>query len=265
MPKKKVGDINTYYETHGKGPPLVMIMGLGANKDWWPPDLIEQFSKHFKTLIFDSRGAGRTDKPAIDYSIKMFADDTLGLMDALGIKQAHILGVSMGGRIAQEMALSYPQRIDKLVLVSTTCGGPKSVPFPPETVQKVRSVMEATSEELMKVLVYLLYPEEYRKNNPEFIEEQLRRVMIAPMPLDAYMRQLIATSKFDSYDKLPKIKAPTIVLTGKKDVVDPWENSKMLAQRIPGAKLVTFEDSGHGMCSQNAEDFAKEVIKFLKS
>jgi pimeloyl-ACP methyl ester carboxylesterase len=124
---------------------------------------------------------------------------------------------------------------------------------------------EVTDEERMRITVDLLYPEEYRKNNPEIIEESLRRLMIAPMPLDAYMRQLTALSKFDSYDKLPKIKAPTIVLTGKKDVLVPWENSKILTQRIPGAKLVTFEDSGHGMCAENAEEFATEVIKFLKS
>jgi len=265
LPKKKVGDIKIYYETHGKGPPLVMIMGLSANKDWWHPHLIEQFSKHFKTLIFDNRGAGRTDKPAMDYSIKMFADDTLGLMDALGIKKAHILGVSMGGVIGQEIALSYPQRVDKLVLVSTTCGGPKAVPPPPETLQVMLNRGEMTDEQRMRTTVNLLYPEEFRKKNPEIIEEALRRLMIAPIPLDAYMRQLTAASQFDSYDRLPKIKAPTIVLTGKKDVLLPWGNSKILAERIPGAKLVTFEDSGHGMCSQNAEEFAKEVIKFLKS
>jgi pimeloyl-ACP methyl ester carboxylesterase len=265
LPKKKIGDINIYYETHGKGPPLVMIMGLSANKDWWNPYLIEQFSKHFKTIIFDNRGAGRTDKPAIDYSIKMFADDTIGLMDALKIKKSHILGVSMGGVIGQELTLRYPQRVDKLVLVSTTCGGPKSVPVPQETLKIMLSEGQQTEEQRMRTTVDLLYPEDFRKKNSKIIEEVFKRLMISPTPLDAYMRQLTATSKFDSYDNLPKIKAPTIVLTGKKDVLLPWENSKILAQRIPGAKLVTFEDSGHGMCSQNAEEFAKEVIKFLKS
>jgi pimeloyl-ACP methyl ester carboxylesterase len=265
LPKVKVGDINIYYEIHGEGYPLVMIMGLSANKDWWHPYLIEQFSKNFKTVIFDNRGAGRTDKPKIEYSIKMFADDTVGLMDALGIKKAHILGVSMGGMIGQEIALSYPKRVNKLVLVSTSCGGPKSVPVPPETLKAMLSRGEMTDEERMRITVELLYPEEYRKSNPEIMEETFRRLMIAPIPIDAYMRQLTAASKFDSYDKLPKIKAPTIVLAGKKDVLLPWENSKILAERIPGAKLVTFEESGHGMISQNAEKFAQAVIEFLKS
>ncbi|MGQ9722743.1 MAG: alpha/beta fold hydrolase [Candidatus Jordarchaeum sp.] len=261
----KVGDINIYYEIHGDGPPLVMIMGLSANKDWWHPFVLDQFSKNFKTVIFDNRGAGRTDKPKIDYSIKMFAEDTIGLMDKLGIKKSHILGVSMGGIIAQEIALTHPERVDKLVLVSTSCGGPKSVPVPPETLKIMLSRGEMTDEERMRTTVDLLYPEEYRKNNPEIIEEAVRRLMIAPIPIDAYMRQLQAASQFDSYDRLPMIKAPTIVLTGKKDVLLPWENSKILAERISKAKLVTFEESGHGMVSQNAEEFAQKVIEFLKS
>lgn len=265
MPKIKVGDINIHYEIHGEGPPLIMIMGLSANIDWWHPYVIEQFSKHFKTVTFDNRGAGRTDKPAIDYSIKIFADDTVGLMDALGIKKAHLLGVSMGGIIGQEIALSYPEKVDKLVLVSTTCGGPNSVPVPPETLQIMLSREEVTVEERMRQTVDLLYPEEYRENNPEIMEEAVRRLMIAPIPLDAYMRQLQAASQFDSYDGLQNIKAPTIVLTGKKDILLPWENSKILAERIPGAKLVTFEESGHGMLSQNAEEFVQAVIEFLKS
>jgi len=265
LPKVRVGDINIYYEVHGEGPPLVMIMGLSANVDWWHPHVIEQFSKHFKTVIFDNRGAGRTDKPAIDYSIRMFADDTVGLMDALGIRRAHILGVSMGGMIGQEIALSYPERVDKLVLVSTTCGGPHSIPVPQETLNKMLNREGMTDEERMRLTVELLYPDEYREKNPELMEEALRRLMIAPIPLDVYMRQLQAGSQFDSYDRLPNIRAPTIILTGKKDVLLPWENSKILAERIPGAKLVTFEESGHGMISQNAEEFCREVIGFLKS
>lgn len=265
MPKVKVRDINIYYEIHGEGSPLVMIMGLSANIDWWHPYVIDQFSKNFKIVIFDNRGAGRTDKPAIDYSIKMFADDTVGLMEELGIDKAHMLGVSMGGVICQEIALNYPERVDKLVLVSTTCGGPNSVPVPQETLQIMLSRGEMTDEERMRTTVELLFPEEYRKNNPEIMEEAVKRLMIAPTPIDAYMRQLQAGAQFDSYDKLPNIKAPTIVLTGKKDILLPWENSKILAERISGAKLVAFEESGHGMVSQNAEQFTKAVIEFLKS
>ena len=122
-----------------------------------------------------------------------------------------------------------------------------------------------TDEERMTRTVELLYPDEYREKNYELMEEALSRLMIAPIPLDAYMRQLQAGSQFDSYDRLPNIRAPTIILTGKKDVLLPWENSKILAERIPGGKLVTFEESGHGMVSQNAEEFCREVIGFLKS
>ena len=118
MPKQKVNRIEIYYEMHGQGDPLVLIMGLRRNAEWWYRQ-IPTLSKHFQVLVFDNRGAGRTDKPKMDYSIRLFADDTAGLMEALGIREANILGVSMGGYIAQELALNYPDRVKRLVLGCT--------------------------------------------------------------------------------------------------------------------------------------------------
>ena len=129
--KVKVNDINMYYEIHGEGFPLVMIQGIGQSSLMWPPIFLDEVSKSFKIIIFDNRGAGRTDKPDIEYSIKMFADDTIGLMDALNIERAHVLGYSMGGIIAQELVLNYPKRVEKLVLCSTDCGGNKAVHMSP--------------------------------------------------------------------------------------------------------------------------------------
>ena len=137
MPKTKSNDINIYYEVHGKGFPLVMIMGLGGNVFQWDPTLIREMSKRYKTVIFDNRGAGRTDAPKIDYSPKMFADDTVRLMDELKMQKAHILGLSMGGGIAQEIALSYPQRLEKLILCCTSCGESRYIPQPPELIDRI--------------------------------------------------------------------------------------------------------------------------------
>ncbi len=117
--KVKVNDINMYYEIHGDGFPLVMIHGFCGTLDVWPRPVIEELSKSFKTVIFDNRGAGRTDKPDIKYSIKMFADDIVGLMDILKIEQAHVLGHSMGGSIALGLSINYPERVKKLVPCST--------------------------------------------------------------------------------------------------------------------------------------------------
>ena len=127
MPKVKVNDIQMYYEVKGEGYPLVMIIGFGANLGFWNPHMIEELSKNFKVVTFDNRGTGRTDVSVKEFSIRLFADDTVGLMNALGISKANILGFSMGGAIAQELALSYPEKVKKLILYSTTCGGAKSV------------------------------------------------------------------------------------------------------------------------------------------
>ena len=119
MPKVKVNDIQIYYEVKGDGFPVVMINGLSDNLDCWDPRLIEALSKKFKLVLFDNRDAGRTDVSEREYTMKLFADDTVCLMNALGISKAHVLGISMGGMIAQELVLNYPEKVAKLVLCST--------------------------------------------------------------------------------------------------------------------------------------------------
>ncbi len=264
VPYAKVGDLNMYYEVYGEGFPLVMIMGLGANTNWWDPFLIEEFSKHFKVVIFDNRGAGRTDKPEVEYTIKMLADDTVGLMDHLGIKRAHILGVSMGGMIAQELALNYPERVEKLVLCVTSPGGGVAVPPKPEAMTVFtmdRSKM--TDDEIARETIKVLYPEEYIREHPEVIEASIERVSKYPIPPGAFMRQVNAIMNFNAYDRLESINKPTLVVSGGKDILVPPENGKLIAEKIPNAKLVIFEDSGHGLITQERERFARLVIDFL--
>ena len=132
MPRQRVGDIEIYYEVHGTGPrTLVLIRGLGSNLLAWY-EQIDEFARHYKCIVFDNRGAGRTDKPDAPYSIKQMADDTAGLMDALGITRAALLGISMGGMIAQEFALHHQEKLSCLILGCTHFGGADIVPTPPE-------------------------------------------------------------------------------------------------------------------------------------
>jgi pimeloyl-ACP methyl ester carboxylesterase len=136
MPFLKVGDLNMHYHVRGKGPPLVLIMGLSGDLTWWER-LAALLDTHFRLVLFDNRGAGLTDKPEEKYSIGLFASDTIGLMDALGVSRAHMFGVSMGGMIAQEVALRYPGRVERLALGCTHSGGQGFIMPSPEAIQKM--------------------------------------------------------------------------------------------------------------------------------
>jgi pimeloyl-ACP methyl ester carboxylesterase len=260
MPKIKVNDINVYYEVHGQGFPLVMIMGLGANIDWWDPRLVHGLSKKFKLILFDNRGAGRTDISDKQYTIKLFADDTASLMDALGIPRANVLGLSMGGMIAQELALNYPEKVEKLVLCSTFCGGAKAVQPSPEVLRVLTADRSAMSpEEIVRSMIPLIFTKDFVENNPEFVELSVQQMLKAPISNEAFLRQLNAITEFDTYDRLSQIKAPTLVLHGKRDILVPPENGEILAKAIPNAKLVYFRNSAHGL----AEEIDKVISVLL--
>jgi len=263
MPKVKVNDIQIYYEVHGEGFPLIMIMGLGANMDLWDPRMVQELSKKFKLVMFDNRGAGRTDVSDRRYTIKLFADDTAGLMDALGISRAHVIGVSMGGMIAQELVLNYPEKVEKLVLYSTNCGGTKSVPPSPEGLEMLTADRSAFSpEEIARMSIPLLFTEDFIKENPDVVEITIQQILRAPISNEAFMRQMNAIMEFDTYDRLSQIKASTLILHGKRDVAIPPENGSILAKAIPNAKLVYFENSAHGL-AEEMEKVLRTLLDFL--
>ncbi len=264
MPKVKVNDINMYYEIHGEGFPFLMIRGLSSDVYRWPLSLVKEISKHLKVVLFDNRGAGRTDKPDIEYSIKMMANDTVGLMNHLNIEDAHILGYSMGGSIAQEIVLNYPEKVKKLILCSTGCGGPKSVPASEEIRKRLASSREGLSdEEILRNSISIYFTESFIQNNPDKVEEYIRRSLLAPIPPYAYRRQLMAAFNFNSYDRLKNIKTPTLVLSGKEDILVPHENSILLAEQIPKAKLILLNNLGHGLFTPDPLRISKIILEFL--
>ncbi|MCE4606135.1 MAG: alpha/beta hydrolase [Desulfurococcales archaeon] len=266
MPYATVNGIKLYYEVHGDGFPLVMIMGLGADTNWWPPRIIEEFSKDYKVVVFDNRGAGRSDKPDTKYTIDLMADDVLGLMDHLGVRKAYILGVSMGGMIAQSLAIRYPEVVRKLVLCVTSPGGPEAVPPRPEAMEQLLLDRSSVSVEVLaEMLIQTLLTEDYVKQHYEELKPYILRALQYPIPSHAYMRQLEAISEFDTYDELDKIKAPTLVISGGKDIIVPHENGRILARKIPNSKLIIFEYSGHGLILQETDRFISVVKKFLKN
>jgi pimeloyl-ACP methyl ester carboxylesterase len=279
MPKVKVNDIHMYYETKGEGYPLVMIYGFGGNMDAWDPRLVEGLSKHFKLILFDHRGAGRTDESDREYTIRLFADDTVGLMDALGISKAHIFGVSMGGMIAQELAINYPERVSRLVLCSTS-----SHFSPDEHMSKLMSAMErdCSLEELTNLILSfpfaIDYPRDFLTENPiaaicltsEFVKENpdLAKFLLQlgakyPLSLEGVRRRNNAILRFNTQARLKNIKAPTLVLHGRKDMqIRPDQDGPSLAKAIPNPKIVIFEKSAH-LLAEEMNEVARVITEFL--
>jgi pimeloyl-ACP methyl ester carboxylesterase len=279
MPKAKVNDIQVYYEVKGEGFPLVMIMGCGGNVEAWDPRLIEGFSKHFKLVLFDNRGAGRTDLSKGEYTIRLFADDTAGLMNALEISRAHVLGISMGGMIAQELAINYPEKVSKLILCSTC-----SQYCPTEEQSRVTEAMmnQATMEELTKIVLSFPfardYPRDFLRENPivvfgltsDFVKENpdMARLLFQrgaqyPISPEGLRLQYGAILRFNTQARLQHIKAPTLVLHGRKDTqIRPDQNGSSLAKGIPNAKLVFFEKSNH-LLAEEMEEAIHTVTEFL--
>ena len=263
MPKVKVNDIQIYYEVHGEGFPLIMITGLGGNIDSWNPRMIQELSKKFKTVMFDNRGAGRTDVSDRKYTIRLFADDTAGLMNALGISRAHILGISMGGMIAQELVLNYPENVAKLVLCSTCSGGSKDVQSSKEVSKMLTAdTSKMSQEEQKRMLLPLVLTDDFIEKNPDFVKLVVQRALKHPISEEAYIRQLNAVRKFNAYDRLHQINAPTLILHGRKDVLIPPENGSILAEVIPNAKLVHFEKSAH-MLVEEMNEVINSLTDFL--
>lgn len=259
----RVGDIEIYCEVRGEGYPLLMIMGLSANADWWSPELLNILAKNFKVITFDNRGAGRSSKADGPYSIELFVGDTIGLMNALAINQAHVVGVSMGGMIAQKMVLDHPSRVNRLVLCVTNVGGTEAVMNPAVAAELVK-VSQLSDEEIEEQTINILFPEHFIRDNPYLVEQFRTRYRQHPIPFDCYMHQLGAIMNFSSFQRLGEIKAPVLVITGSEDILIPPENSKILASDIPGAKLLIIEGAGHGLTVQ-VDDFLQPVLNFLQS
>ena len=266
MPTVTVSDISIYYETHGEGEPLLLVMGYGGNCRWWNTQ-IPSLSQEYRVVAFDNRGAGRSDKPDVPYTIEMMAADTAGLLEALAIDAAHIYGVSMGGMIAQELTLRHPDKVISLILGCTTPGGPNSILADAETLTFLFDTerrKRLTQEEDARETLPYLFTQEFMDKNPELMDAVVASMLEYDVtPIHGYQRQGEAIMRFNAYDRLTEIKAPTLVIAGTADRLIPVENSRLLASRIPDAELVILEDVGHGFFTEALEEASKAVLAFL--
>ena len=262
MPRQRVGDIEIYYEIHGQGPQtLVLIRGLGSNLTAWY-EQVPEFAKHFRVVVFDNRGAGRTDKPDAPYTIAQMAQDTAGLLDALKIDRIALLGISMGGMIAQEFALAHQQRLSCLVLGCTHFGGKEAVGAAPPVIEALVAAEKANPEQ-RKLQIRSSFTEDAIANHREVIDKHEKVRMQYLIPPFAYQRQLQAVLGFDASARLATLHVPTLVLTGTDDILVPPENSKLIAQRIPNAVLKELPGA-HLFFSEHPGPFNEAVIKFVQ-
>lgn len=263
MPIASINGINLYYEVHGEGPDLVLIEGLGYHSWMWYRQ-IPAFSRHFRTLVYDNRGVGRSDKPPGPYSHEQNAGDLAALLAYLEWKRTHVLGVSMGGFIAQEFALQYPDHLDKLVLVATGFGGKNMVPVSPEAARAMLPNPELSPEERMRRGMRIAYGNQsWPDEHPEEFEQIITWRLEHPQPPEATTAQFMAGLAFDMEARLNRIQAPTLVMTGTRDRVVPPKNAELLAHAIPGARLDVIPDAGHLVFIEEAERFNHDVIAFL--
>lgn len=262
MPMAKVSDLNIHYEVRGQGEPLLLIMGYRGNGYMWGEELLQPLSRDFQVITFDNRGTGESDKPNAVYTIPMMADDAAGLLHHLGMARAHVFGVSMGGMIAQELALRYPKRVTRLVLGCTTCGGPHAIVAPLSVLEKLMAPPDMPPEEAIRRLWPVMFNPLMLQERPDFIDRMTAQAMAYPTPLYVAIRQAMAVQRFNTYARLGQIVAPTMVVTGSDDLVVPTANARLLAHRIPNAQLDIVPDTGHGFFWERPQYLVELLVQF---
>ncbi len=259
MPFTENRGAKIYWDEQGQGAPILLIMGLGYPSDMWlrsRPGL----SAHYRTIALDNRGVGRSDAPPGPYSIALMAADAAAVLDAAGVESAHIFGVSMGGMIAQEFALQYPQRVRSLILACTHPGGLHGKPPKLAIIRSLWARATMTPEEAQEVFIPILYDPSTPR---EPIDEDMAILRNwVPTPA-AFRAQLRAIFWWHSYGRLPQITAPTLVIHGETDRLVPPKNGKVIASRIPGAKLVMIPHAGHIFGTDQPEASHQAIAEFL--
>lgn len=267
MPKVHVNGIDLYYEIHGAGHPLVLIAGIGYTAWMWHK-VIPGLAEHYQVIAFDNRGVGKSDKPEGPYTAEMLARDTVELMDALQIPSTHIFGHSMGGFIAQALALEYPERVDKLILSGTNYGGPRHIPITPEAMAILTDASLAPEERVKRGIVVSCAPE-FPERQPEMMKEWVEYRVDHPIHPQAYQAQLaiglgLISEEASFEKKLKNIQSPTLILFGEHDKVVPPGNAELLAKEIPDSTVEILPDAGHFFLIERPQATIDVIISFLK-
>jgi 3-oxoadipate enol-lactonase len=250
-----------YWDEVGAGDPLLLIMGLGYPSHAWHRTR-SVLSRKYRTIALDNRGVGSSDMPPGPYSIATMASDAAAVLDAAGVESADVFGISMGGMIAQEFALQYPNRVRALILGCTAAGGPSAVRSEPEATEMLMSRGGMTPEQAAEAAVPFIY---HPGTSRKLIEEDLEIRRPWFPKAEAYIAQLQGILAWESYSRLSQINAPTLVIHGESDLLVPAANGKLIAEMIPGAKLVLLANASHIFTTDQPEAAHRAVLEFLEN
>jgi 3-oxoadipate enol-lactonase len=263
MPFSTTNEVSLYYDVFGEGPALCLINGYRLSGSAWPQSFIARLADRCSVISFDNRGTGRSSKPDDGYEFGNLAKDVVGLLDDLRVPRAHLLGFSMGGAIAQEVAIRYANRVDRLILFGAFCGGIWSEPAAFSVFRRLIITEHQTPEEAARQAWPVTYAPDYLAANADAAEQQLRRELEYPTPMFVAQRQMEALRQFDRYHDLPRIDANTLVAAGTLDVLVKPRNAVILASRIPNARLELLADLGHRAIWEAPEEMAELIGDFL--
>ena len=248
-----------YWDERSVGDPVLLIMGLGYPSDmWWR--IRPLLDSRYRTIVLDNRGSGRSDVPPGPYPIPLMAADAVAVLDAAGVEHAHVFGISMGGMIAQELALQYPERVRSLMLGCTAAGGPTAVRAEPEVTQILMNRGAMTPEQSATAVIPYIYDPGTSRDR---IDEDLSIRLLWLPRSEAYNAQLQGILAWESYSRLPQLKAPTLVIHGETDRLVPLGNGELIAARIPGAKLVKLPHASHIFPTDQTAACNQAIMQFL--
>ncbi|TVP41851.1 alpha/beta fold hydrolase [Candidatus Nitrosocosmicus arcticus] len=281
LEKVRVGDIEMAYKMFGKGDPLILHNGASDNMDAWDPALLSRLASNNTVIVFDSRGIGNTTVGTEPYSIKLLANDTAGLMDALKIQQANVLGYSLGTFTTQQFAITHPDKVSSITLIAGSCGGKDGIPKPPEFLKLQKDIANKTQnnitvpQEDFKALVTASLGSGWVKLHPESAKIPENSSLLGSKPglsAEALNNQADAGWGWEAQnwsgvcDDLAKIDKPLLVITGTDDnQYNPHQNALVIASKVPGAWLVQIKDAGHAVPNQYPEEVGKIIETFLST
>jgi pimeloyl-ACP methyl ester carboxylesterase len=261
MPFSECTGLRIHYEVRGVGAPLLLLNHIGASQLGWRDEFLAALEEHFTLILPDYRGTGHSDKPDVPYTLRDLAQDTVGILDTLRQQRVHLLGLSMGGAVAQELVLLAPERVDHLVLVGTFCGPRKSVPPDPAVRQRFAQRAGLPRQEQIKVVLPVYYSQAFIDSHEALLVALTARGT-QETPPHTLVRQTEAVQQFDSYDRLAAIHQPTLVIHGTADPIIPCANAHILAERLPYARVVLIPGVGHVPMTEQPDCVAHLVQEF---